>query len=344
MPLIDLKSDLAAVVTTALNDNERRVQDSSRLLKLLASGKGLTFAAKQAMLDPSTALERLASITTQLSLNIVPFGLGNHFGINPNLTSTSEGSAEEPTLYKDLGQVQKAASKSVEFDVRKKFYDKGFEGTRFDSPDFDEKYSQPDYDSDIDIKTKVSRSYSYTDSIREISDVTTTEDKALELDTVPFYFSTYKYDDGIVAVDRLLPFQAFFSSISDSVQGSWNSFNFTGRGERFHVYQMYGRNISMTFRVAAFSEDQLSIIHQRLAKLQKLTAPKYSSSGFMQGNVINITIGNFVKSLPGFVTQVGASVDANTPWEIENRTQILPHVVTVSLGFTVIEAQTPRAN
>lgn len=344
MPLIDLKSDLSAKVTTALNDNERRAQDSSRLLKLLASGKGIIFAANQTLLDPKTAAKRLASIAAQIGLNAIPFGLGNHIGFDPNgpgLSQAVSGTAEEVSDIKDRYE----------------------SGPVYPTKDHRSQYQNAlvDYNSDQDIANTISRRpyYSYNEDVIESkkkfdTKVTYQEQSELNnLDVVPFYFTSYKLSNGKVESGQSIPFPSFFQSISDSVNGNWNSFNYTGRGEKFFVYQTYGRTIQMTFKVAAFNYEELQKLYSRLYILRSMAAPTYSpiardeetgitSGGYMKGTFVKLTIGDFVKSLPGFVTTISYTVSDNVPWETQEGKQKLPHVIDVSVSYTVLESTTPQ--
>lgn len=336
MPLIDLKSDLAARVTRALNENERRAEDSSRLLKLLAGGTGITFAAKQAMLDPKSATKRLAAIIAQIGRNTVPFGLGNHIGFDPNgpgLSQAVSGTAEE------ISDIKSRWTSGPSYPVKdhRSQYQNAFS----------------EYNSETDIASSVSRRpyYSYNTDVIEAKKKNDTsivyqEERALQqLDTVPFYFTTYKVENGQLRNGPSLPFPSFFQTISDSINGNWSSFSYTGRGEQFHVYQTYGRTMQMSFKVAAFNYEELQRLHKRLTILRSLAAPTYTQSEkYMKGTFVKLTIGDVVKSLPGFLTSISYTIGDNVPWEIADDKLKLPHVIDVSVGYTVIEQTTPQLN
>ena len=168
-------------------------------------------------------------------------------------------------------------------------------------------------------------------------------DDLAELDIVPFYFTTYKLSSGQVEMGESLAFRSFFSSIQDSVSGNWSSFNYTGRGEMFYVFNNRGRTVNMTFKVAAFNQDQLRVIHNKVKALKSFVAPTYNENGYMQGNFFKLTIGDYIKSTPGIITNVGVSVTNEVPWEVRSRQDILPHVLDISVGFTVLENKTPQA-
>lgn len=328
MPLIDIRSQLRDLADKGYKETRSEFQfrneDANRMLKFFASSQGGIFAAKQALLNPEDAVARVARALAATQLSRVPFGL-----VSPEVIPGVQGSAEEKSTIK----------------VR---YENG--------PVYPEKGHTSQYKAIIDstIKQK-SAEEKKVKTYRDVIDVRgayAKNDSNLlygpeadlnQIDSVPFYFTTYQVNDGVLSNNFTLAFPAFFQSISDNVTGNWNSFKYTGRGEQFYVYQMYGRTISMTFKVAAFSEAELGIIHNKLGSLRSFAAPTYNGNGYMKGNFLKLTIGNYAKNLPGFVSNVGFSVDTNVPWEIIDREQILPHVVNVTVAYTVIEQATPTA-
>ena len=170
------------------------------------------------------------------------------------------------------------------------------------------------------------------------------DDDLRELDVVPFYFTTYDLSGGEVKMGRSLAFRSFFSSLQDSTSGNWSSFNYTGRGEMFYVFNSRGRTVNMTFKVAAFNSQQLKVMHQKVDALRSFVAPTYNRNGYMQGNFYKLTIGNYIKDTPGIITNVSFSITNNVPWEVKEREYILPHVVDITVGFTVLEDKTPQAS
>ena len=162
-----------------------------------------------------------------------------------------------------------------------------------------------------------------------------------DLDIVPFYFTILEAERGEIVPKYHLAFQSFFSTISDSTTGNYASYNFIGRGENFHTYQNYTRTLNLTFKVAAFKREELDIIHNKVDVLRRLAAPKYRG-GYMQGNFVNLTIGNYMEQMPGFVTSVNATISENFNWEIEDRSYIMPHMLDISVTYTVLESTTPQ--
>jgi hypothetical protein len=78
--------------------------------------------------------------------------------------------------------------------------------------------------------------------------------------------------------------------------------------------------------------------------------PDYSPTyGLMRGNVVRVTIGDYIYRMPGFLENVNVTIDnSNTPWEIllneynEDDVRQLPHMVTVQCSFKPILDILPR--
>ena len=283
MPIIDLKTNLADYVKTATSNAHTLASASEdhakKLADFLLSPRGAIFAAKQKILEPETATQRLARILAQTAVAGLPVHLQSVF--------------------------PKSAPKTL-----------------------------PNYyhDHNTGVNGKID------------SSVYVSGDDLRELDVVPFYFTTYNLSGGEVKMGHSLAFRSFFSSLQDSTSGNWSSFNYTGRGEMFYVFNSRGRTVNMTFKVAAFNREQLTVIHKKIDALRSFAAPTYNENGYMQGNFYKLTIGNYIKDTPGIITNVSFSITNNVPWEVKEREYILPHVVDITVGFTVLEDKTPQAS
>ena len=69
----------------------------------------------------------------------------------------------------------------------------------------------------------------------------------------------------------------------------------------------------------------------------------------MRGNVVNLTIGDYIYRTPGFLENVNVTIDnTNTPWEIllnefnDSDVRQLPHMVTIQCTFRPIMNILPR--
>ena len=132
-------------------------------------------------------------------------------------------------------------------------------------------------------------------------------------DLIPFYFQVVNNDDP--SFYNFIHFRAYIENLGDNFQANWTSFNYSGRGENFYVYNNFTRNITFNFKVAVESQPELIPLYSKLNYLASLTAPDYSSAGFMRGNFIKLTIGDYLSAVPGFMTSLTYNVDNTIPWD-----------------------------
>lgn len=146
-------------------------------------------------------------------------------------------------------------------------------------------------------------------------------------------------------------FRAFLDSFSDAYNATWNPTKYIGRGEEFYTYGGFTRGISINWTVAAQSKEELIPMYQKLNYLASNLTPDYSGNGYMRGPMMRLTVGGYLYSQPGFITNLTYTVDENSPWEIgiddfnadsDNSVKELPHVIRVSMNYTPIHDFTPR--
>ena len=111
-------------------------------------------------------------------------------------------------------------------------------------------------------------------------------------------------------------FRAYINSFTDSMNASWNSFKYSGRGEDFYTYQGFQNNISLGFTVVAQSVQELSIMFQKLNYLKSTLAPDYSDSGYMRGNIHKLTMGAYFYEVPGIIDSLTYTIPNDTTWDI----------------------------
>jgi len=168
-------------------------------------------------------------------------------------------------------------------------------------------------------------------------------------DLVKFRFEILNNDNPTLAV--FAHFRAFLTNITDNWQPEWNSFNYIGRGEKFQTYNGFTRNISFGFKVHAQSREEMKPIYQKLNYLASAMTPDYNSQKFMRGNIIKLTLGDYVYSLPGIITSLTYKIPDESPWEIamqepenggiDNDMHELPHLIEVDVNFTPIHSFVP---
>jgi len=152
---------------------------------------------------------------------------------------------------------------------------------------------------------------------------------------IPFSFSSLTPEKS-----KSLFFRAFLDDFSDNYTSNWNPQQYIGRGEQFFTYQNFVRNISFSFKVAAFNFDSLTKIYDNLNILAGTTAPNYAPEGnFMRGTLTRISIGEYLYRQTGFISSIGLSWNKSYPWEIDAYSEgldRLPHILDVQVQFTPI--------
>jgi len=102
-------------------------------------------------------------------------------------------------------------------------------------------------------------------------------------------------------------------------------------------------------------------MYKKLNYLQSVMAGDYSQAGYMEGNLVNLTVGGYFWEQPGFFTSLNVTfpdkatyeigipdpevkAELNTDQEIETRLDVkeVPHYLEVSAAFTPIHNFVPR--
>jgi len=145
-------------------------------------------------------------------------------------------------------------------------------------------------------------------------------------------------------------FRAYITQFSDSTDAKWGSVNYVGRGEEFYIYNGFTRKVSIGFKVAALSAEEMQPMYQKLNYLMGNVMPDYNNN-LMRGPFVKMTVGNWFDGQDGILNNVSYTVPQDSPWEIGLPTSvggieplILPHVIDVSMTFTPIGSQTKGTN
>ena len=166
-------------------------------------------------------------------------------------------------------------------------------------------------------------------------------------DLIDFYIVAIDNDN--IANNSYIRFRAFLGQISDNYNATWNQHRFMGRGENFYTYGGFNRAINLSFQVHAQSKKELNRMYTKLNYLASLCAPDYSATtGFMRGNLIKLTIGDYLNEVPGILTSLNYNINDNYPWDIGRdeegiKTDLaLPMLIDVSgFQFTPIPETLP---
>ena len=306
---------------------ERRIDDVSRIAQLFARKEGLTLLAKNATLQASKELSYKSSSNLKSKLNTLKSGLVSTAAFLGS-TLAQVGVAGTGTHFvKSFGVgIGKRYRNSSITDQSNATYQQGNPGAVY---------------------------VRYGDDVNKINGVAfdlinleapTKEENPNLKDYIKFYFEVLEPEnilDNGETDKTFLYFRAYLDSFNDNFNGSWNSFNYVGRGESFYTYSGFSRDINFSFKIAAQTKQELLPLYEKIKHLAATTAPSYSESGFMRGTLTKVTIGTYLKRMPGFINSVGLSWDSSYPWEIEG--DELPTVLNVNVSFTVIHNFTPQS-
>ena len=155
--------------------------------------------------------------------------------------------------------------------------------------------------------------------------------------------------------------RAYLSGITDNFTAGFNPFNYVGRAETFQTYKSFDRSFSFSLKVAALSKVELNIAIEKVNYIASLTAPDYSSGGFMRSNIVYLTLGDYLNDVPGFIESVNITIPDDTSWEIARdadgellspsilptesltpTTQQLPKYVEMQISFKPIHSILPE--
>jgi hypothetical protein len=142
-------------------------------------------------------------------------------------------------------------------------------------------------------------------------------------DTVPFRI--VKIDNSGQGNNVYIHFRAYIEGLSDAYKADWGTQKYMGRGENFYFYNGFDREISFKFQVPVLSKYEQKSVYSKLNYLASLCAPDYSQGGFMRGNIIKLTIGDYIIDTPGIFSGITYAVNDDAGWDIarDNKGQLI---------------------
>lgn len=136
-------------------------------------------------------------------------------------------------------------------------------------------------------------------------------------DLVKFYIGVI--DNTNPTQKTYIHFRAYINSFSDGYSADWASFRYPGRGEELYRYGGFNRDINFSFKVLVGSKAELFPTYQKLNYLASIMAPDYSDPGFMRGNIVQLTIGDYINDLYGVISGFTYAIPDDSPWDIARR-------------------------
>lgn len=145
-------------------------------------------------------------------------------------------------------------------------------------------------------------------------DIAASETSDLLDDMVDFRIKVL--DNDKLGVHKIIRFRAFLEGFQDSYTSNYNEQKYVGRGDTFYNYTGFMREISFGFKVVALSQGELIPMYKKLNYLASVAMPDYNESGFMRGNMVKLTVGDYIKDLPGFIGGFTYAFNDAAPFEI----------------------------
>lgn len=152
-------------------------------------------------------------------------------------------------------------------------------------------------------------------------------------------------------------FPAYINDFSDSFSSNWGEVKYVGRGNSFYNYEGFNRTISISFTLAAESKAELVPMYRKLNYLASTLAPSYTKNGYMNGNLVELTLGWYLRACPGFLSSFDISIPSESPYEInvssgetrtdgsfidDNTVGELPLIINVQATFVPIHEFLPE--
>ena len=167
-------------------------------------------------------------------------------------------------------------------------------------------------------------------------------------DIIKFYFAVLDNNDP--SQKTYVHLRAYLTNFGDSHQATWDSFKYMGRGENFYRYGGYERSINVGFNVYVHSRIELFPVYNKLNYLASVMAPDYSTGGFMRGNIVYLTIGDYIVNTPGIMENIEYQIPEESTWELARKDDgnadtfagELPMLINASFNFKPIHNFLPQ--
>jgi len=178
-------------------------------------------------------------------------------------------------------------------------------------------------------------------------------------DLIKFFFEVINPNVVEKSNDRsseFLFFRAYINDLGDSFKSEWQPYKYVGRAENFYKYTGFSRDISLSFTVYAHSRAEMIPIYTKLNRLVGVTAPTYGGNGYMLGNFIKLTVGDYLNNVPGIINTINLKPSFEAGWDINRDIEggafdstsgnlnvgQVPRMIEVDLSFTPIHDFIPK--
>lgn len=371
MPLLDLKTELkdlkfntrAPYIVKDVNNPpvynalskpiEARVDDVSRLAKMLTDTPGAKFVAKQALLQASnpqnyqsertSLIGRVADAIGRSVISIVRTGVVTLAQAGVTGTGLRFTLQQPPYYYTDRqpggaevvrgGNVVQdrdtrtiySTRTSIHSDITQNTANKNYGRDDLSINKFERK-PKSDQRSDpgnyaitaAAQQASMGGKVYFVNDADQIGGSTSDRINLLDIDSAADSYGTIpvmfgKYNSN-GRYTGMKAFRAFIGNLSDSYQASWTGQQYVGRMEQFFVYTGFSRTLSFPLTVPIFNEDEQLLVVNKINSLISHTAPQYLGNyGIPSGVITYLRIGDYLQTA-GVINSVSVSVNNDVPW------------------------------
>lgn len=322
-----------------------RVDDLTRMTKIIASGNGLKFIANNAGLNQLQSEDKIADA----------FSKGTGKGLKGKLPKVDLGQLKDNLVSqaKDTANLIGSTLAQVPLNgtgthlVHKFRREENTKTGLFAAP-LKKAGSKRVYSRKIEIDAKYGFTTEGKDEINlstpyilDGSDVSV--DEQVLNDLAPLRFSLITPES-----TTFIQFRAFITQFGDNYSSNWNSYKYLGRGENFYTYNTFDRGITLGFKIVAMSKGEMKPLYSKIDTLASSTAPTYNDAGFIRGTLTRLTVGGYVKNLPGFIESVNYNITQDDQWDIgtdisSTNGESLPMSMDCSVNFKPIHSFIPQS-
>lgn len=167
-------------------------------------------------------------------------------------------------------------------------------------------------------------------------------------DLIKFRIKAFDNDAADPNTGVYMVFRAFITELTDNMNSNWSPYTYVGRGENFYKYEGFESSYNVSFVIAAFSRSEMKPLYQKLNYLKSCMTPDYAFNK-MRGNIMELTIGDYVRYQPGIITNMNIGIPREANWEIaidyfgkDSDMHELPQLLTVNMTFIPIYKFLPR--
>jgi hypothetical protein len=165
-------------------------------------------------------------------------------------------------------------------------------------------------------------------------------------DTAPddqlFKFYLNLIEANTPGTNQYLYWQAYVDGFSDGIKANYSEYNYVGRGYPLYKYDKFGRDISLSFTIVTPNPNQMLVIYKRLNRLIRSLAPNYSSDGYLRGNFVRLTFGDYLNNVPGILKGFSLNPIFDAGFGLDNNLQLPIAIKVDGFNFTPIASNDNR--